>query len=69
MKNPQGVPQYFICGVEDISQPKAMAEALTKANQSKDIFISQINHELRNPLNVIQSMLSQLEETELSENQ
>ena len=53
VRNEQNEPEYFISAIEDISERKAIAQALVQANQAKDTFISQMNHELRTPLNSI----------------
>jgi PAS domain S-box-containing protein len=57
VRTPQGQPKYFISVVEDITEQKAVRDALREseerlreANRRKDEFLAMLGHELRNPL-------------------
>lgn len=60
-----GAIEYMV-DVTEIHKAKSEAE---KANKAKSLFLANMNHELRTPMNGILGMLQLLEDTELDEEQ
>ncbi len=59
-RDDNGVPQYCISVVEDVSQRKQAEDALREAYRRKDEFLTMLAHELRNPLAPIRTGLQVL---------
>ncbi len=50
-----------LCLVEDSTQAVTLRQELINANTSKDQFLAQLSHELRNPLSPVLTMVAELE--------
>lgn len=50
-----------LCLVEDSTAPVVLRQELINANASKDQFLAQLSHELRNPLSPVITMVAELE--------
>lgn len=52
-----GAPARLVGSVQDVSERKALEQALDEANRRKDEFLAVLSHELRNPLTPIRTSL------------
>lgn len=75
-RRPDGLPDYFVVVVEDITARRGAEErlleseaALKEADRRKDEFLAMLGHELRNPLAPIRSGLHVLQRLAVFENE
>lgn len=76
IRNDDGTPRYFLSQIQDISEQKRaqdeMQAALRRAdeaNAAKSIFVANVSHETRTPLQGLMGVLDLLEDTPLNEEQ
>ena len=61
IRRPDGLPDYFIGTVEEITARKQMQAELTRSNSELEQFAYAVSHDMRQPLRMVASYLSLIE--------